>query len=132
MSTGRVCDGYPSLFRIFGPGGSQPSSTSAPAANPELSLSLYQPRPSVITADEVDRLAHYFHRRRRVSVCYQNEARAILENLSDPAIRHALNSLSALHDGPEETRYPAGGGGRGARARAGRGRGAGGAAGAGL
>ena len=40
-------------------------------------------------------------------MCYQNEARAILENLSDPAIRHALNSLSALHDGPEETRYPA-------------------------
>ncbi|KAM5352915.1 hypothetical protein ACJ41O_005637 [Fusarium nematophilum] len=47
-------------------------------------------------------MAQYFHRNRRASVCYQNEARAILANLSDPAIRHALDSLTALHDGLEE------------------------------
>ncbi|KAH7155996.1 hypothetical protein EDB81DRAFT_840216 [Dactylonectria macrodidyma] len=106
LSTGRVCDGYPSVFRVFTLGAS-PSSTSAPAATSKPSLSLYQPMSSIVTADEVNKLAQYFHRNRRASVCYQNEARAILANLSDPAIRHALNSLSALHDGLEERRYTA-------------------------
>lgn len=38
-------------------------------------------------------------------MCYQSEARAILANLSDPAIRHALNSLKDLHHGLRDTRY---------------------------
>ncbi|KAJ3548770.1 hypothetical protein NM208_g840 [Fusarium decemcellulare] len=97
VSTDRVCDGYPSPFRIVTLEVPTPS-TSEPAADSQPSLSLYQPKASIVTADEVNKLAHYFHRNRRATVCYQNEARAILENLWDPAIRHALNSLCALHD----------------------------------
>ncbi|KAH7006880.1 hypothetical protein EDB80DRAFT_644955 [Ilyonectria destructans] len=106
LSTDRVCDGYPSVFRVFAPGASQPS-TPAPAASYEPSVSLYQPKSSIVTVDEINKLAHYFHRKRQVGVCYQNEARAILANLSDPAIRHALNSLRDLHHGLGETRYTA-------------------------
>ncbi|KAH6879513.1 hypothetical protein B0T10DRAFT_413068, partial [Thelonectria olida] len=89
---------------------------SLPAANPESSLSLYQPQSSMVTVDEVNKLAHYFHRKRQVNVCYQNEVRAVLANLSDSAIRHALRSLRHLHDGLEERRSSAIIGDRGAPA----------------
>ncbi|KAI8716096.1 Zn(2)-C6 fungal-type domain-containing protein [Fusarium sp. LHS14.1] len=106
MSTDRVCDGYPSVFRVLTFGDHQ-SSASAPTPSSQPTLSLYQPKSSIVTADQVDKLALYFHRKRRVNVCYRNEARAILANLSDPTIRHALDSLIALHDGFETTRHTA-------------------------
>lgn len=91
-----MCDGYPSQ-----------SSTSAPATGSQPTLSRYQPKLSIITADQVDKLSLYFHRKRQVNVCYRNEARAVLANLSDPTIRHALDSLVALNDGIETTRHTA-------------------------
>ncbi|KAM0418788.1 hypothetical protein ACHAPT_012298 [Fusarium lateritium] len=104
LSTDRICDGYPSVFRVLTFEASTPS-TPVPVVTSTPPLSLYRPKSSIITADELNKLAYYFHRKRQVNVCYQNEARAILANLSDPAIRHALNSMSALHDGLEERRH---------------------------
>lgn len=98
------------MFRIFtleAPSAHASSSSSATATGnspepepPATTLSRYRPKSSIVTADEVDRLAHYFHRRRQADVCYRKEAQATLERLSDPAVRHALQSLGALHDRP--------------------------------
>ncbi|RSM06703.1 hypothetical protein CEP52_005589 [Fusarium oligoseptatum] len=106
ISTDRVCDGYPSVFRILTFGATQ-SSTSTPTTGPQPTLSIYQPKSSIVTADQVDKLSLYFHRKRQANVCYRNEARAVLANLSDPTIRHALDSLIALNDGIETTRHAA-------------------------
>lgn len=106
MSTDRVCDGYPSMFRILTLG-SPISSTSATTPGSQPTLSLYQPKSSTVTTDQVEKLALYFHRKRQVNVCYRNEARAILANLSDPTIRHGLDSLIALHDGLGTKRHTA-------------------------
>lgn len=70
----------------------------APVAHSKSSLSLYQPKSSIVTADDVSTLAHCFHRNPKASVCYQNEARATLAKLSDPVVRLALDSLSALRN----------------------------------
>lgn len=106
MSTDRVCDGYPSVFRVLTLGGPQ-SSPSVPTPSSQPTLSLYQPKSSTVTTDQVDKLALYFHRKRRANVCYRDEARAILANLSDPTVRHALDSLIALRDGIGTTRHTA-------------------------
>lgn len=106
MSTDRVCDGYPSMFRIFTLESPQ-SSTSMTTPGSQPTLSLYQPKSSTVTTDQVEKLALYFHRKRQANVCYRNEARAILANLSDPIIRHGLDSLIALHDGLETARKTA-------------------------
>src|SRR4051812_23280447 len=50
---------------------------------PAASSRLYQPSSSTVTADEVDRLVHYFHRRCQGDACYQKEAGVTLARLSD-------------------------------------------------
>jgi hypothetical protein len=96
-STGRACDGYPSVFRAVSLG---PSSNPSP---PPLSLFIYQPRPFAVHPSDVEELAHYFHRRRRVNgVSYQDEARIVLAKLSDPVVHDAfvtLRTLQACDDG---------------------------------
>ncbi|RSL71788.1 hypothetical protein CEP53_001369 [Fusarium sp. AF-6] len=62
-------------------------------------------KPKAKTGCHTCRLSLYFHRKRQANVCYRNEARAVLANLSDPTIRHALDSLIALNDGIETTRH---------------------------
>ena len=55
LSTGRTCDGYPSVFRAVTVGGAPPAALApdAPPAAAQLSLSLHRPATLVITADQV-------------------------------------------------------------------------------
>ncbi|CAH0036744.1 unnamed protein product [Clonostachys rhizophaga] len=96
LSTGRVCDGYTSIFQVVTVGPSPPTVTTH--SSPPASLSMYQPGASVVSVDEINSLAHSFHAKsNRRNIGYHTEARAILTKLSDPAIRHALVSLQSLH-----------------------------------
>jgi len=110
LSTGRTCDGYPSVFRAVTVGGAPPAALApdAPPAAAQLSLSLHRPATLVITADQVEKLAHYFTIKNRAEVSYTTEARATLE-LPHPSVRHALVSLSILHQGFEACSTAGGG-----------------------
>ncbi len=95
VSTGRICDGYESMFRIFTCRSS--GSEATPTRVFELSLSAYRPQ-FAVTVDEVNRLALCFTLKNpEAKVSYHTEARATLASLSDPAIRHALLSLNTLY-----------------------------------
>ncbi|CAG9945853.1 unnamed protein product [Clonostachys rosea f. rosea IK726] len=96
LSTGRVCDGYTSIFQVVTVGPSPPTVTAE--ISPPASLSIYQPGAFVVSLDEINSLADSFHAKYyRHNIGYHAEARAILAKLSDPAIRHALVSLQSLH-----------------------------------
>ncbi|CAI6088519.1 unnamed protein product [Clonostachys chloroleuca] len=96
LSTGRVCDGYTSIFQVVTIGPSPPTVTAE--SSPPASPSIYQPGASVVSVDEINSLANSFHAKYyRHNIAYHAEARAILAKLSDPAIRHALVSLRSLH-----------------------------------
>jgi len=104
-STGRICDGYQSLFRFVVVGAFPAANKANAALDPAPLPFLHQPSPTTLNVNEVAKLAQYFHRRRQNKVCYEPEARAILSSRFDPAVRHALDSLIALHDELEQNRH---------------------------
>ncbi|KAH8660479.1 hypothetical protein BX600DRAFT_514083 [Xylariales sp. PMI_506] len=112
VSTSRVCDGYPSIFQIVTVG-RLPPAAATPTPQLNQALSIYRPRASIISADDVNKLAHHFTIKHgdQANVGYHSEARAVLAKLSDPTIRYALTSLGALHDGLQARQPWSGSGG---------------------
>lgn len=105
MSTGRVCDGYPSVFRVTTVGSSLPS-TAVRADDPGHTLSIYRPSTSVVSADDINKLAQSFtFKHSKSSIEYYTEARTTMAKLSDPTIRHALISLFTVHGDLESRRH---------------------------
>ncbi|RDW61668.1 hypothetical protein BP5796_11560 [Coleophoma crateriformis] len=99
--TGRLCDGYPSLFRV-----SSFSNATAPAASLAVTVrapilpSMYQLRLHRSTQQTVSELAAQFTIKPAVGIIfsYESEARVTLGAVSEPEVRHALDSLNHLRD----------------------------------
>ncbi|CAI6335536.1 unnamed protein product [Periconia digitata] len=114
ISTGRTCDGYRSNFRVsMAPGFTAVTTTAAlvPAQNapsPAFSmLSIYQPREVDMSYPSVAQIQHLAMRftikpaapintNYGAGISYEQEAQAVLYANSEPAIYHALASVTAL------------------------------------
>ncbi|RDW74905.1 hypothetical protein BP6252_06047 [Coleophoma cylindrospora] len=104
VSTGRVCDGYPSLFRetTFGksPALAASLARTAPVLRAPMLPPLYQLRLHKSTQQAVNELATQFTIKPSAGLIfsYESEARATLGAVSEPEIHHALVSLNCFRE----------------------------------
>ncbi|KAK9370758.1 hypothetical protein V1509DRAFT_616750 [Lipomyces kononenkoae] len=99
VDTGRTCDGYESLFRVF----TSQSINNAHAGGINSSAGLQPIRPTLteITPQDIDLLNRYFSTKTMfdVKLGCDEEARQVLQaSLTDPPLRHAVSSLRALRE----------------------------------
>ncbi|KIW77026.1 hypothetical protein Z517_09472 [Fonsecaea pedrosoi CBS 271.37] len=105
VHTGRVCDGYASLFR-FCSSKSTKNARGDDGIKSSVSESITEHTGMEISPHDIDLLNRYFSTKTMFDVkldCDEEAKQVLQASLTDPSIRHAVSSLRALREDRETT-----------------------------